>query len=71
VKLVCFVYLVDLVHLVDLIQPNKLNKPYEPNEQVRLVETTAWILEFSDVMVLIPFCNMPPGLTLAIPAVSY
>jgi hypothetical protein len=71
VKLVCFVYLVDLVHLVDLIQLNKPNKRNRPNEQALLVEPTAWILEFSDVMVLIPFCNMPPGLTLAIPVVSY
>jgi hypothetical protein len=71
VKLVCFVYLVDLVHLVDPIQPNKPNKQNKLIKQDSPAEVTAWILEFSDVMVPIPFCNMPPGLTLAIPAVSY
>ncbi len=30
-KLVCFVYPVDLVHLVSFIQPNKRNRPNKPN----------------------------------------
>jgi hypothetical protein len=30
-KLVCFVYLVDLVYLVGFIQPNKRNRPNKPN----------------------------------------
>jgi hypothetical protein len=71
VELVCFVYLVDLVHLVNLIQPNEPDRPARPNEQVRLVEPTAWILEFLDVMALMPFFNLPPGLIAVIPVVSY
>jgi hypothetical protein len=30
-KLVCFVYLVDLVHLASLVQPNKRDRPNKPN----------------------------------------
>jgi hypothetical protein len=68
VKLVCFVYLVDLVHLIYLTQPNKPNKPIKQDGQA---EPTAWILEFSDVMALMPFFNLPLGLIAVIPVVSY
>jgi hypothetical protein len=71
VKLVCFVYLVDLVHLVYLIQPNKPNKRNKPIKQDSLAEPIGWILEFSDVMALMPFFNRPPGLIAVIPVVSY